>query len=132
MIVMEAIVQRILGELSEAVKARDVDRTVAMFEDDAVLAGTAVTSVGAPAIRAYLEVIASHPARLSWTWDLDALVAGRDGSTIWFLAPCEAVFDPDDSAHPQERTPMRMSGVLREGPDGTWRWSQFHGSIAAA
>lgn len=124
-----AVVRSVLGELAASVARRDVDAIVASFEVGGVLLGTAATSVGVDAIRAYVETVVAPPKKLAWEWDLDALVAESEQDAIWFFAPGVAVMtDPD--AGVVERAPMRLSGVLRRGGDGAWRWAQFHGSVA--
>ena len=111
-----------LAALNEAVGRRQVDDVVELFEPDAVLIGTARRNATRDEIREYLGAVLAQPVALSWDWDETSLVTGRAEGTIWFSILGDAVLD--------QRQPMRLTGVLRRHGDATWRWSQFHGSVA--
>ncbi|MCU1484191.1 MAG: uncharacterized protein JWN67_937 [Actinomycetia bacterium] len=112
------IVRDVLDQLGRRVAARDLDAVLDLYEPDGVLAGTMANNVGAEQIRAYVTNVVAADDPLSWEWD--DIVAGTDGTVIWFLAPGRIVFG--------ETRPFRLTGVLRES-GGAWRFAQFHGSI---
>lgn len=116
------IVLAALAELNETVGRRRLDDVVELFEPDAVLIGSARHNGTRAEIREYLHAVLAQPVPLSWEWDEASLATGRTDGTIWFSILGDAILD--------QRQPMRLSGVLRSQGDGTWLWSQFHGSVA--
>jgi len=52
-------------------------------------------------------------------------VDGDDG-LLWFVAPATVVMRQDDGS--ETVAPYRLSGVLRRGRDGDWRFVLFNGS----
>ena len=60
--------QRILNDLQEKVTARDLPALRQLFEDPAVLIGTAGDGRTPAAREAYLEAVTTQPGALRWDW----------------------------------------------------------------
>ena len=119
---MVEVVRELLARLSAAVAARDLERVVALYEEDAVLAGTVGQAVGREAIRDYVKAVVEAEAGLSWEWD-DVVADGDE--VVWFYAPGRIVWTTGPVL---DKQPFRLTGVLRPSPGG-WRFAQFHGSV---
>ena len=119
-----ATVRDILGRIQTAADTRDVDAASALFADDAVLMGSASTSVGAPAIRDYLGLVFDQPGTIRWDWD-DVQVV-YDGAGVVAATGTGQVGFTDDP----ERDPFRLSLLLVEAGQG-WLIGHFHGSLPA-
>src|SRR5207247_11282065 len=58
----------ILDTLQATVDARDADALVSLFDDPAVLIGTAGDGRNPDALRRYLTAVATQPEALRWDW----------------------------------------------------------------
>jgi uncharacterized protein (TIGR02246 family) len=117
-------VRDILGRIQTAADTRDVDAASALFADDAVLMGSASTSVGGAAIRDYLGLVFDQPGTIRWDWN-DVRVL-HDGPGVVAATGTGQVGFTDDP----ERDAFRLSLLLIEAEQG-WLIGHFHGSIPA-
>jgi uncharacterized protein (TIGR02246 family) len=117
-------VRDILGQIQAAADARDLDSASALFADDAVLMGSAATSIGAEAIRDYLGLVFDQPGTIRWEWE-DVRVVHNDRGVVTAVGTGQVGFSDDP-----ERDPFRLTLLLVEKAQG-WAIQHFHGSIPA-
>jgi uncharacterized protein (TIGR02246 family) len=117
-------VRDVLGRIQSAADERDVDAAAKLFADDAVLMGTADTSIGAAAIRDYLRLVFDQPGTIRWDWE-DVRVQ-HEGTGLVAAACTGRVGFSDEP----ERDPFRLSLLLVETAQD-WLILHFHGSIPA-
>jgi hypothetical protein len=111
--------RRILANLQAAVDARSVDELQALFDEPAVLIGTAGDGRDAEGLARYLDaVVQGGPFR--WEWD-DIVPFHNTDHEIGFAAFGEVVVG-------EEHLPIRVTVFAVRQADG-WRMRQFHGSI---
>lgn len=116
-----------LARLAQEVEGKDAHAVAGLFEPDASLLGTARASLGSQAIESYVGAVVDQYPGFTWEWDEDSLVVDRSGDVIWFFVLGDALFVEAEGGD-QQRSPMRLTGVLRRGQGEGWRWAQFHGS----
>jgi uncharacterized protein (TIGR02246 family) len=114
----------VLRALQAAVDARDPEALVSLFDDPAVLIGTAGDGRSPEALRRYLTAVATHPGSLRWEW-LEVVPFHEDAGSLGFAAFGDVVLSEGNS---ERRAPIRVTIFAVESPDG-WRLRQFHGSI---
>ena len=119
----------VLSDFVSALRARDVEAALDLFDDDAVLYGSEADeqASGRDGIRDFLVRLFASPRTFGWAWS-ELVVDGQDG-VLWFVAPAEVVVLGDDGS--EQRQPYRLSGVLRRGTDKLWRMALFNGSEPA-
>ena len=114
----------ILASLQAAVDARDVDSLARLFDDGAVLVGTAGDGRDAEGLRRYVTAVATQPGSLRWEWDELAPFHESEGM-LGFAAFGEVVLEEGDVV---QRAPIRVTIFAVRQANG-WRMRQFHGSI---
>src|SRR3954469_19538518 len=114
----------VLAMLQAAVDSRDPDALVALFDDRAVLIGTAGDGRDGDGVRAYLTEVATQPQSLRWDWR-DVIPFHDEAESLGFAAFGDIVVSDGDT---EERAPIRATLLAVRTPDG-WRIRQFHGSI---
>ena len=120
----EATAREVVALLQAAVDSRDVDRLTALFDDDAVLIGTAAYNHGPEAVRAYLAAVVGQPGSLRW--DLaEVHVVLQTSDLLGFTAVGQVVFTEDGV---DDAAPFRLAVTARRTPAG-WRLLSFHGSL---
>ena len=126
----EAIVSSVLSAFVERLRARDIQGALALFEGHATLLGSeeGESAHGHAGLREFFERIYRRPHTYGWTWN--QITADGQGGVIWFVAPAAVVVRQDDGI--EQAAPYRLSGVLRRGSDGDWRFALFNGSEPAA
>lgn len=124
------VIDSLLTRLVERLRTRDVEGVVELFEEDATLYGSeeGESARGHDGLREFLGGIFRRPHTYGWNWD--AITTDADGAVLWFVAPATVVVRQDDGS--ERSAPYRLSGVLRCGPDGQWRFALFNGSEPAA
>jgi ketosteroid isomerase-like protein len=142
-----AVAEAALAALIDALRARDLDGALALFEPDAALFGSeaAERAVGEAELRSLLGSILAGEVTVGWTWEPGALVAAGWDDVVWFAGPAVAVLRAGDGSS-ERRLPYRLSGVLRrragagasaaEGVSASrgassWRFALFNGSEPA-
>jgi uncharacterized RmlC-like cupin family protein len=116
--------QSILELLQAALSARDADALVALFDDPAVLIGTAGDGRNREALQQYLRAVATQPESFRWDWR-EVIPFHHGGASIGFAAFGEIVVANGDG---ERRAPIRLTIFAVLTPNG-WRLRQFHGSI---
>lgn len=119
---MEA--RSILDTLQAAVDGRDPEALLALFDEQAVLIGTAGDGRTRETVREYLTAVATQPASLRWEWQ-EIVPFHESGEALGFAAFGEIVVTDGRGEH---RSPIRATIFAARSPDG-WRLRQFHGSI---
>ena|SRR5438552_5483059 len=114
----------ILGTLQAAVDARDGDALVALFDEPAVLIGTAGDGRTPDALRRYLTAVATQPESLRWEWG-QIVPFHQSGGALGFAAFGEIVVSDGSD---ERRAPIRLTLLAVQTTEG-WRIRQFHGSI---
>jgi hypothetical protein len=117
----------ILSGLQAAVDAHDTEALAELFDDGAVLIGTAADGRDAEGLRRYVTAVATQPGSLRWEWD-EVIPFHHSGETIGFAAFGAVVLAEGDDV---QRAPIRVTIFAVQTPSG-WRMRQFHGSIPAA
>jgi hypothetical protein len=120
----EADARRILDALQGAVDARDIEELVGLFDEPAVLIGSAGDGRDAAGLREYLTAVATQPASLRWEWR-EIVPFHESDNSLGFAAFGDVVLA---DAENELRAPIRLTLFAVETPDG-WRIRQFHGSI---
>jgi uncharacterized protein (TIGR02246 family) len=122
------LVSRILGDLQDAVRAKDRARALGLFTSDAALLGTGAASFGRDAVSSYLDLVFGQRGFVSWVWDTVSVLDVRPGAvTFVALGTVSLEGDPDHAAE----DPIRLTCLAVE-EDGRWRLRMFHGSVPAA
>jgi uncharacterized protein (TIGR02246 family) len=122
------LVNRILGDLQDAVRAKDRARALGLFTPDAALLGTGAASFGRDAVSSYLELVFGQRGFVQWVWDTVSVLDVRPGAvTFVALGTVSLEGDPDSAAE----DPIRLTCLAVE-EDGRWRLRMFHGSVPAA
>lgn len=116
--------QRILNDLQEKVTARDLPALLQLFEDPAVLIGTAGDGRTPAAREAYLEAVTTHAAALRWDWR-ETVAFFESEDALGFAAFGDVVLVQDTQ---ERRAPIRAT-FFAVRANGGWRLRQFHGSI---
>jgi hypothetical protein len=116
--------QRILGDMQAKVSARDLPALRELFEDPAVLIGTAGDGRTPEAREAYLEAIVTHAAALRWDWR-DTVLFYESEDALGFAAFGDVLLVEGVR---EVRAPIRGT-FFAVRADGDWRLRQFHGSI---
>src|SRR3954468_13102558 len=114
----------VLAMLQAAVDGRDPDALVALFDDPAVLIGTAGDGRDRDGVRAYLTEVATQPQSLRWDWR-EVIPFHDEAESLGFAAFGDVVVA---DARGEERAPIRATLFAVRSAKG-WRIRQFHGSI---
>ncbi len=109
----------ILRAVQAAVDAGDAERLGELFDEQAVLIGTAADARDRAAVLAYLADVAKQGGRLRWDYD-DVITFHRDGAALGFAGFGEVVLG-------EQRAPFRVTILAFDG-----RIRSFHGSIPAS
>ena len=116
--------QRILNDLQEKVTARDLPALLQLFEDPAVLIGTAGDGRTPAAREAYLEAVTTQAGALRWDWR-ETVPFFESEDALGFAAFGDVVLVDDTQ---ELRAPIRAT-FFAVRANGGWRLRQFHGSI---
>jgi SnoaL-like domain len=116
--------QRILNDLQEKVIARDLPALLQLFEDPAVLIGTAGDGRTPAAREAYLEAVTTQAGALWWDWR-ETVPFFESEDALGFAAFGDVVLVDDTQ---ELRAPIRAT-FFAVRANGGWRLRQFHGSI---
>jgi uncharacterized protein (TIGR02246 family) len=114
----------ILRALQSAIDAGDAGALVALFDDPAVLVGTAGDGRDREALRAYLTAVATQPESLRWEWR-EVVPFHASAGTLGFAGFGDIVVSDGET---ERRAPIRATIFAVQTPHG-WRLRQFHGSI---
>src|SRR3954464_15868012 len=95
----------VLALLQAAVDARDPDALVALFDDPAVLIGTAGDGRDREALRAYLTAGATQPQGLSGDWG-EVIPFHDESESLGFAAFGDIVVS---DGHSEQRAPIRAT-----------------------
>ena len=122
------LAHRILVDLQDAVRAKDHDRALGLFTQDAALLGTGAASFGREGVSSYLALVFDQTGFVHWAWDTVSVLDVRPGAlTFVALGTVSLEGDPDSEA----RDPIRLTCLaVEEG--GQWRLRVFHGSVPAS
>jgi uncharacterized protein (TIGR02246 family) len=123
----EQTARQILDDLQDAVASKDLDRVVALLDDDVVLFGTAAANLGLEQTTAYIAALLEMDGTVRWGWDQVLPLASERG-LLAFAVLGTAGFEDDDGVPDGDPDPFRLTvvAVLR---DGRWRLRHFHGSF---
>jgi ketosteroid isomerase-like protein len=116
--------QRILNDMQEKVTARDLPALVQLFEDPAVLIGTAGDGRTPEAREAYLEAVTTQAAALRWDWR-ETVLFYESEDALGFAAFGDVLLVDGIQ---EVRAPIRGTFFAVRAA-GCWRLRQFHGSI---
>lgn len=116
--------QRILNDLQEKVTARDLPALLQLFEDPAVLIGTAGDGRTPAAREAYLQAVTTQAGALRWDWR-ETVPFFESEDALGFAAFGDVVLVDDTQ---ELRAPIRAT-FFAVRANGGWRLRQFHGSI---
>lgn len=120
---MHPPVRELLDELSRSIAAHDLAASVALFTEDAIVAGTGEDELGeGSTIPAFFEMTFALGVSLTWTWQ-EPMVR-REGDLAWYYVDGSMQID---GTKPR---PYRSSGVLKRRADG-WRFALWHGAEPA-
>jgi predicted nucleic acid-binding protein len=112
--------QQILSDLQAKVSARDLPALIELFEEPAVLIGTAGDGRTRAARDAYLEAVTTQTGAVQWDWRETVLFYESDDA-LGFAAFGDVVTE-------ELRAPIRGT-FFAVRANGGWRLRQFHGSI---
>jgi uncharacterized protein (TIGR02246 family) len=115
---------QILEALQARVDARDQQALLDLFEDPAVLIGTAGDGRTSETRSEYLTAVATQSAALRWEW-VETRLFYNAADALGFAAFGEVVLTGEDS---EWRAPIRVT-VFAVQVEGDWRLREFHGSI---
>jgi SnoaL-like domain len=114
----------ILRTLQATVDRREPNALVSLFEDPAVLIGTAGDGRNRDGLLHYLTAVATQPESLRWEWR-EVVPFHQDAASLGFAAFGEIVVSLGGD---ERRAPIRLTIFATQTPNG-WRLRHFHGSI---
>ncbi|MDP3712417.1 MAG: nuclear transport factor 2 family protein [Mycobacteriales bacterium] len=123
----EQTARQILDDLQTAVASKDLDRVVALLDDDVVVFGTAAANLGLEQTTSYLAALLQLDGTVRWGWDHVLPLASEPGLLAFAVLGTAGVED-DDGVPDGDPDPFRLTcvAVLR---DDRWRLRHFHGSF---
>ena len=123
----ETRVRSILGQLQDAVSAKDLVALSSLFDDDVVLFGTVAANMNRHETISYLARVVAQEGTVRWTWDTVVPLVDEPGLLVF--AVVGTVGTVDSTGRPDgQRGGFRLTGVAVER-DAVWRLSHFHGSV---
>ncbi len=114
----------VLATMQAKIDERDADALIGLFDDPAMLIGTAGDGRHRAALVRYLTTLATQPESLRWEWSEVVPFHEAEGA-LGFAAFGEIVVS---DANGERRAPIRVTIFVVEREDG-WRVRQFHGSV---
>jgi hypothetical protein len=123
----ERAAREILGDLQDAVAAKDLDALGRLFADDVVLFGTAAANLNRGEAMEYIVGVVGVDGTVRWDWDRVVPLVSEPGllsfavvGKVRFIDPAgQPTGDPDV---------FRLTCVAVE-QDGRWRLKHFQGSV---
>jgi len=123
----ETRVRSILGQLQDAVSAKDLVALSSLFDDDVVLFGTVAANMNRHETISYLARVVAQEGTIRWTWETVVPLVDEPGLLVF--AVVGTVGTVDSTGRPDgQRGGFRLTGVAVER-DAVWRLSHFHGSV---
>ena len=113
----DEIVEDLLGRFARHVEQRDLDATVALFDDVGAYFGSEVGewAVGTEALRNLFADLFARPETYTWTrWDRP--VIGSVGQVVWFVMPATLLERGEGAEREFPVSPERGAR-----PGGGWR-----------
>lgn len=123
----DTLARQLLGELQEAVAAKDLDRILGLFSDDPVLFGTAAANLDRQQSRRYLAKVIAQDGVIRWDFQQVVTLVSAPG-LLSFAAVGTVGFDDDAGRPTGPRDRFRLTCVAVQQEDG-WRLRHFHGSV---
>ncbi|GAA3837112.1 SgcJ/EcaC family oxidoreductase [Nocardioides panacisoli] len=117
----------LLDALQDAVANKNLDAVLELFDEDAVVFGTAAASVGAEEVRGYLTRVLEQEGTVRWEWD-HVVPLLSDATVLAFAVVGTVGFDNEAGAAAEDRDPFRLTCVAVRSK-GRWRLRHFHGSV---
>ncbi|MBB6627257.1 nuclear transport factor 2 family protein [Nocardioides sp. KIGAM211] len=114
-----------VARLQRCLRERDVEGAVACFVEDGATYGADLGehAHGHEELRDFMGLLFKLPVTVGW--EFETIYARRSGDILWFVAPAQAVVTSSDGT--VESLEFRLSGVLRDTPDG-WLFELFNGT----
>jgi ketosteroid isomerase-like protein len=123
----ETRVRSILGQLQDAVSAKDLAALSSLFDDDIVLFGTATANMNQREATSYLARVVAQDDTIRWTWDTVVPLVDEPGLLVFAVVGTVGMVD--SAGRPDgQRDGFRLTGVAVER-NAVWRLSHFHGSV---
>ena len=119
--------RRILGQLQDAVAAKDLGRLADLFDADVVLFGTAAANVDSAATATYLAGVVEAEGTIRWEWE-QVLPLLHTPDVLVFAALGTVGLDDSRGRPTGARDAIRLTCVA-VARDGRWRLRHFHGSV---
>ena len=116
-----------MGQLQDAVSAKDLAALSSLFDDDIVLFGTAAATMDRADTLSYLARVVAQEGTIRWTWDTVVPLVDEPGLLVFAVVGTVGMVDSTGRPDGQ-RGGFRLTGVAVERDD-VWRLSHFHGSV---
>jgi hypothetical protein len=123
----EQVARGILGALQDAFIDHDLAAVTRLFDDEAVLFGSAAANLDRKQSDAYVARVLEQEGTLRWGWDQVVPVLSEP-AVLAFAVVGTVGFDDAQGQSIGERDAFRLTcvAVLKEGQ---WRLRHFHGSV---
>ena len=119
--------EALLAALQAAVAQKDKAALASLFDDEAVLFGTAAENLDRAATGAYLARVVDQPGTVRWGWD-QVVPLWESNEVLAFAVVGTVGFDDEQGRPDGPRDDFRLTCVAVSTDDG-WRLRHFHGSV---